>query len=114
MAHRPIFLAAALAAVTFLPGTGAFAQSYHRHWGDGNGPGMERGNYDQPQQAQAARVLPIRALIGIVQSQRGGEFRNVLGGLQNDGGRPYYIFRWRYPNGEEDNLRVDASSGQVF
>ena len=56
MAHRPIFLAAALAAVTFLPGTGAFAQSYHRHWGDGNGPGMERGNYDQPQQAQAARV----------------------------------------------------------
>ncbi|MGE3142655.1 MAG: PepSY domain-containing protein, partial [Hyphomonadaceae bacterium] len=69
------------------------------------------GGYERP---APARVLPIRALIGMVQSQRGGEFRTVLGGLQNDGGRPYYIFRWRYSNGEEDNLRVDASSGQVY
>lgn len=65
-----------------------------------------------PTPIQSQQVLPIRALIAAVQSQRGGTFINVLGGLQG-GDRPYYIFRWRFPNGIEQNLMVDATSGQV-
>lgn len=60
-----------------------------------------------------ARVLPVRQLIAMVQGQRGGSFVDVVGGLEQRGDRAFYIFRWRYPNGVEENLRVDASTGQV-
>lgn len=73
---------------------------------------MPHGQMGGPMQVQA-RVLPVRQLIAMVQSQRGGSFVDVVGGLEQRGDRAFYIFRWRYPNGVEENLRVDASTGQV-
>lgn len=69
-------------------------------------------NQGGPMNVQA-RVLPVRQLIAMVQSQRGGSFVDVVGGLEQRGDRAFYVFRWRYPNGVEENLRVDASTGQV-
>ncbi len=82
----------------------AGAQTIQPMWTMPNGQG--------PMQVQS-RVLPVRQLISIVQSQRGGSFVDVVGGLEQRGDRAFYIFRWRYPNGVEENLRVDASTGQV-
>jgi uncharacterized membrane protein YkoI len=87
--------------------------------GWGRGHGMDRGDTIMPrgerheQQAQA-RTLSVRELIGIVQQQRGGSLAGVEGGMRDAGGRPFYVFRWRYPSGMVEMLRVDATNGQVF
>lgn len=104
-------LLAAIAALglVFVPSTQGGAQTVQPAWtmpqGYGQGPG--------PAQRIQARVLPIRQLIAMVQSQRPGQFVDVVGGLEQRGERAFYTFRWRYPNGQEVNLRVDASTGQV-
>lgn len=113
MSMRSHLLAAVAAlGVVFLPSSqGVSAQTIHPGiqpaWTmpQGQGPVMER---------VQARVLPLRQLIGIVSSQRPGNFVDVVGGLEQRGDRAFYTFRWRYPNGQEVNLRVDASSGAVI
>ncbi len=79
----------------------------------GRGPRDDRPRQEERENREA-RVLPLRTLIGIVSSSRPGRFVDVVGGLDERGGRLSYVFRWRYPDGAEENLRVDAGSGQVF
>lgn len=108
MSVRSHLLAAAAAlGVVFLPTSpDVSAQPIQPAWTmpEGRGPAVER---------VQARVLPLRQLIGIVSSQRPGTFVDVVGGLEQRGDRAFYTFRWRYPNGQEVNLRVDASTGRV-
>lgn len=106
----------ALAAIAALS-TPAQAQGWGRglERGDTIMPRGERGDrgYGHEQHTQA-RTLSVRELIGIVQSQRGGSFAGVDGGMRDAGGRPFYVFLWRYPSGMVEPLRVDATNGQVF
>ncbi len=105
-------LLAAVAAmgIVFVPSSQGGAQTIQPAWT------MPRGYVQGEGSAQPvqARVLPLRQLIGMVQAQRPGSFVDVVGGLEQRGDRAFYTFRWRYPNGQEVNLRVDATSGQVI
>jgi uncharacterized membrane protein YkoI len=113
MIARSHLLAAAVGlGLMFGPSLGesqAGAQTVQPMW---TMPHGQNGQMGGPLLVQA-RVLPVRQLIAIVQSQRGGAFVDVVGGLEQRGDRAFYVFRWRYPNGVEENLRVDASTGQV-
>jgi uncharacterized membrane protein YkoI len=66
-----------------------------------------------PQTVQA-RVLTVREVIAIVRSQRGGDCVDVRAGPIQSGDGLVYVLRWRYPNGAEEDLRVDAVSGRVL
>lgn len=114
MVMRSLFLAAALAGAALAPGANApapaAAQTVQPGWIMPRGDGASWNG--RPTEIQA-RVLPLRTLISMVQSQRGGQFVDVVGGLQQHGDRAFYIFRWRYPNGVEENIRVDAATGRV-
>lgn len=95
--------------LVLLPGAGASAaaQTMQPAW-----TMPHRGGEGRAEPVQA-RVMALRQLIAIVSSQRPGQFVDVVGGLEQRGDRAFYIFRWRYPSGEEVNLRVDATTGQV-
>lgn len=102
---------------SFLAALAGSALIFTPHSGAGERARMIEPSWSLPFQGRPelieAQVLPLRQLIAIVQSQRGGSFVDVVGGLEQHGDRAFYVFRWRYPNGVEENLRVDASSGQV-
>lgn len=104
-------LLAALAAAAALGAPAAAAQRFERDWIVPHARVQHEGARITEIQA---RVLPLRALIAIVQAQRGGEFAGLEGDLQYAGGRAFYIFRWRHPSGMAERLRVDASNGQIF
>jgi len=87
--------------------TGAHAQAIEPSW---LGPRLDGAVLDSVQ----ARLLSVRQVIAIVQSQRGGQCVDVRAGpIQGDGGW-FYVLRWRYPNGAEEDIRVDAVSGRVL
>lgn len=59
-----------------------------------------------------ARVMPLREVIDIVRGRFGGELINAR--LEDSGDRPFYTLRWRMPNNDVVDIRVDAVSGQVY
>ena len=58
-------------------------------------------------------LLSPQAIIGIVRSRFGGEPMGTPN-LEQNGSRPVYSVRWRFPNEVVEVVRVDAISGQVF
>lgn len=59
-----------------------------------------------------ARILSLRDVIEIVRGRFGGELINAR--LEDSGGRPFYMLRWRMPDDNVVDIRVDAVSGQVY
>jgi uncharacterized membrane protein YkoI len=61
-------------------------------------PAQERGNRGQD-------IRPLREVVSILRGRYGGE---LISAQLEDGPRPVYLIRWRMPDGEVRDLRVDA------
>jgi uncharacterized membrane protein YkoI len=61
-------------------------------------PTQERGNRGQD-------IRPLREVVDILRGRYGGE---LISARLEDGPRPVYVLRWRMPDGEVRDLRVDA------
>ena len=51
-------------------------------------------------------IRPLREVVGELQSRYGGE---LISARLEDGGRPIYLIRWRMPDGQVRDFRVDAA-----
>lgn len=50
-------------------------------------------------------IRPLREVVDILRGRYGGE---LISARLEDGPRPVYVLRWRMPDGEVRDLRVDA------
>lgn len=50
-------------------------------------------------------IRPLREVVDILRARYGGE---LISARLEDGARPVYVLRWRMPDGEVRDLRVDA------
>lgn len=101
---KTLLLAAAIAVSSMaMPGFGgaSSAQGVQPGW---MVPAQDRRG-DRP-----ANILSLREIVDIVRSQHGGE---LLSARLEPGQRPVYVLRWRLPNNEVTDFRVDAVSGQI-
>lgn len=51
-------------------------------------------------------IRSLREVVSEIQSQYGGD---LISARLEDGPRPVYVLRWRMPNGDVRDFRVDAS-----
>lgn len=51
-------------------------------------------------------VRPLRDVVEELRSRYGGE---LISARLEDGGRPVYLIRWRMPDGQVRDFRVDAA-----
>ena len=56
-------------------------------------------------------ILSVREIVAIVRARYGGE---PLSWRLEPGDQPVYLLRWRLPNDEVTDFRVDAASGQIL
>ena len=109
---RSLLLAAAMLAASAAP---ALADKGGRHrdglmqpnWafeqrGDRGGDN-DRGNPHQD-------IRSLREIVSMVRARFGGDL--ISARLEN-GERPFYVLRWRMPNGDVRDFEVDAESGQI-
>lgn len=61
-------------------------------------PTQERGNRGQD-------IRPLREVVDALRGRYGGE---LISARLEDGARPVYVLRWRMPDGEVRDFRVDA------
>lgn len=66
-------------------------------------PSQERGQRQE-------HILSVRDVADMLRSRFGGEL--VSARLEREG-RPFYVIRWRMPNGEYRDFTVDAVSGSM-
>lgn len=59
---------------------------------------------DRGQRGQDIR--PLREVVDEIRSRYGGE---LISARLEDGGRPIYVLRWRMPDGEVRDFRVNAA-----
>jgi uncharacterized membrane protein YkoI len=100
---KTLLLAAGLAITSMaVPGFGgaSSAQSVQPGW---MVPVQDRGE-------RPANILSLREIVDIVRSQHGGE---LLSARLEQGQRPVYVLRWRLPNNDVTDFRVDAASGHI-
>jgi hypothetical protein len=62
--------------------------------------GRER---EEPRQQS---IRPLREVVAELQARYGGE---LISARLEDGGRPFYLIRWRMPDGQVRDFRVDAA-----
>src|SRR5262245_13900478 len=105
MTIRPILLASVAAATLALP-AGSKAQSPPPAW--------QRAYFFGQGGQRDESMLSVREIIAAVRGQLGAG--DVIGSprLEEGGGRPSYIVRWRRPDGVVLDVRVDARSGRVI
>lgn len=65
-------------------------------------PAQGRGD-DRRQQAE---IRPLREVVNELRAQHGGEY---IAHRLEDGSRPFYVIRWRMPDGQVRDFRVSAS-----
>jgi uncharacterized membrane protein YkoI len=51
-------------------------------------------------------IRPLREVVAELRARFGGD---LIDARLEDGGRPTYVIRWRMPNGDVRDFRVDAS-----
>jgi len=51
-------------------------------------------------------IRPLREVVAELRARYGGD---LIDARLEDGGRPIYVIRWRMPNGDVRDFRVDAS-----
>jgi uncharacterized membrane protein YkoI len=61
-------------------------------------PSQDRGNRGQD-------IRPLREVVDSLRGRYGGE---LISARLEDGARPVYVLRWRMPDGEVRDFRVDA------
>ncbi len=61
-------------------------------------PAQDRGNRGQ-------NIRPLREVVDSLRGRYGGE---LISARLEDGARPVYVLRWRMPDGEVRDFRVDA------
>jgi hypothetical protein len=66
-------------------------------------PSQERGQRQE-------NILSVRDVADILRSRFGGE---LVSARLERAGRPFYVIRWRMPNGDYRDFTVDAVSGSV-
>ncbi len=96
---KTLLLSAALLAGTALAGPGASAlpgSAVQPNWVM---PTQYRGGGQQD-------VRPLRDVVEELRSRYGGE---LISARLEDGGRPIYLIRWRMPDGQVRDFRVDAA-----
>lgn len=54
---------------------------------------------------QQQDIRPLREVVDILRGRFGGE---LISARLEDGPRPVYVIRWRMPDGEVRDIRVDA------
>jgi uncharacterized membrane protein YkoI len=54
-------------------------------------------------------IRPLRDVVEMLRSRYGGE---LISARLEQGGRPIYVIRWRMPDGEVRDFRIDAVSGR--
>lgn len=62
-------------------------------------------NWVMPVQQQDRDIRPLREVVEILRGRYGGE---LISARLEDGARPVYVLRWRMPDGEVRDIRVDA------
>ncbi len=62
-------------------------------------PAQDRGQRGQD-------IRPLREVVDEIRSRYGGE---LISARLEDGGRPIYVLRWRMPDGEVRDFRVNAA-----
>ncbi len=62
-------------------------------------------NFVMPAQQQQRDIRPLREVVDILRSRYGGE---LISARLEEGARPVYVLRWRMPDGEVRDIRVDA------
>lgn len=51
-------------------------------------------------------IRPLREVVAELQARHGGE---LISARLEDGGRPIYVIRWRMPDGQVRDFRVNAA-----
>jgi uncharacterized membrane protein YkoI len=71
-----------------------------------------RPDYIMPAQdnGRGAPVRPLREITDMLRGRFGGD---LVDARLEDGDRPIYFIRWRMPNNELRDFRVDAVTGQI-
>ena len=100
---RTLLLAALVAANAFADPASA----------QGRGPSIEPGWVMPAQDRGENRRQEIRSLRDIVEGVRARFGGELISARLEEGARPLYVLRWRMPNDEVRDLRVDAVSGQI-
>lgn len=60
----------------------------------------------QVQDRRGEDIRPLREVVAELRSRYGGD---LIDARLEEGGRPTYVIRWRMPNGDVRDFRVDAS-----
>ncbi|MEZ5996029.1 MAG: hypothetical protein R3C25_09755 [Hyphomonadaceae bacterium] len=76
-----------------------------------------QGGYFQPNWVMPAQdrrgdqqnIRPLREIVDSLRARYGGD---LISARLEQGGRPIYVIRWRMPDGEVRDFRVDAVSGR--
>lgn len=65
-------------------------------------------NWVLPVQGQDRQqsIRPLREVVAELQARHGGE---LISARLEDGGRPIYVIRWRMPDGQVRDFRVNAA-----
>lgn len=94
---KTLLLSAAILAGSAMAGAGAHAL-----------PGAIQPNWVMPTQYRGGQqdVRPLRDVVEELRSRYGGE---LISARLEDGGRPIYLIRWRMPDGQVRDFRVDAA-----
>ncbi|MGE0595446.1 MAG: PepSY domain-containing protein [Hyphomonadaceae bacterium] len=58
---------------------------------------------------QQRAILSLRDIVDMVRTRYGGE---LISARLEQGPRPVYVLRWRMPDSQVRDIRVDAASGQ--
>ena len=64
----------------------------------------------QDRGGQRQDILSLREIVDMVRGRFGGELINAR---LEQGANPIYVLRWRMPNSDVRDIRVDAVSGQI-
>lgn len=60
----------------------------------------------QGREQRPQSIRPLREVVAELQSRYGGE---LISARLEDGGRPIYVIRWRMPDGQVRDFRVNAA-----
>jgi uncharacterized membrane protein YkoI len=60
----------------------------------------------QGREERQQSIRPLREVVAELQSRYGGE---LISARLEDGGRPIYVIRWRMPDGQVRDFRVNAA-----
>jgi uncharacterized membrane protein YkoI len=60
----------------------------------------------QDRRERGQDIRSLREVVDMLRSQHGGE---LISARLEDGPRPFYVIRWRMPDGRVRDFRVDAA-----